>query len=268
LTNVLYRGQVRSKDEIHPGEQRAWIDAATFQRVQALLKSHGPEVGPSRHRCTALLNGLLRCVCCDCAMTPAHTTGKGSRRYRYCTWVQAQKSGWQSCPSKAIPAQSIEQRVVEHIQRLGRDPLVLEQLLRTVRQQDETRVAEWEEERVSLERDLLRGPGRSPQVAGRSRFGRIQHRSGDTLGRVAGTAGSHRAAAGAFAGTAGGIAAGALGPSGGDRGVGRLGSYLADDEFPGAGAGGALVDVAGGLRWLERQGIHHLPAFGAKNLGR
>jgi site-specific DNA recombinase len=42
---------------------------------------------------------------------------------------------------------------------LGRDPLVLEQLLTTVRQEDEVRVAQWEEERVGLERDLLRGQG-------------------------------------------------------------------------------------------------------------
>jgi site-specific DNA recombinase len=158
LTNVMYAGNVRYKDEIHEGEQPALIDADTFQRVQALLKSHGPEVGPpSLHRCTALLKGLLRCVPCGCAMTPSHTTRKGGLRYRYYTCVHAQKSGWQSCPSKAIPAQPIEQLVVEQIQRLGRDPLVLEQLLTTVRQQDDARVAEWEGERVSLERDLLRG---------------------------------------------------------------------------------------------------------------
>jgi site-specific DNA recombinase len=158
LTNVLYAGQVRYKDEIHPGEQPALIDADTFARVQALLRSHGPDVGPpSRQRFTALLKGLLRCVPCDCAMTPSHTTRKGGRRYRYYTCVQAQKSGWQTCPSKSIPAQPIKQLVIEQIQRLGRDPLVLEQMLTTVRQQDESRLAEWENERVSLERDLLRG---------------------------------------------------------------------------------------------------------------
>jgi site-specific DNA recombinase len=126
--------------------------------VQALLKSHGPEVGPpSLHRFTALLKGLLRCVCCDCAMTPAHTTRKGGLRYRYYTCVHAQKNGWQSCPSKSIPAGPIEQLVVEQIKRLGRDLLVLEQMLTTVRQKDEARLAEWEGERVGLERDLLRG---------------------------------------------------------------------------------------------------------------
>jgi site-specific DNA recombinase len=158
LTNVLYAGKVRYKDEIHDGEQAALLDTDTFQRVQVLLRSHGPEVGPpSLHRFTALLKGLLRCVPCDCAMTPAHTTRKGGLRYRYYTCVQAQKSGWQTCPSKSIPADPIEQLVVGQIQRLGRDPEVLEQMLTTVRQQDEAREAEWESERIGLERDLLRG---------------------------------------------------------------------------------------------------------------
>jgi site-specific DNA recombinase len=165
LTNVLYAGKVRYKDEIHDGEQPALIDADTFARVQALLRSHGPDVGPpSVHRFTALLKGLLRCLPCGCAMTPSHTTRKGGLRYRYYTCVQAQKSGWQSCPSKAIPAAPIEQLVIEQIQRLGRDPLVLEQLLTTVRHEDEARVAEWESERAGLERDLLRGQGEVRQL--------------------------------------------------------------------------------------------------------
>src|SRR5262249_7921686 len=134
------------------------IDADTFGRVQALLQSHGPEVGPpSVQRFTALLKGLLRCVPCNCAMTPSHTTRKGGLRYRYYTCVHAQKSGWQSCPSQSIPPQPIEQLVIEQIQRLGRDRLVLEQLLTPVRQQDDARMAEWEGERAGLERDLLRG---------------------------------------------------------------------------------------------------------------
>jgi site-specific DNA recombinase len=46
LTNVIYAGKVRYKDEIHDGEQAALIDADTFGRVQALLRSHGPTLGP------------------------------------------------------------------------------------------------------------------------------------------------------------------------------------------------------------------------------
>lgn len=111
------------------------IDADTFQRVQSLLRGHGPEVGPpSVHTFTALFKGLLRCAPCDCAMTPSHTSRKGGLRYRYYTCVHAQKNGWQTCPSKSIPAQPIEQLVAEQIQPLGRDPQVLENLLTQVRQ--------------------------------------------------------------------------------------------------------------------------------------
>src|SRR6516225_3774858 len=95
---------------------------------------------------TALLKGLLLCVCCDCAMTPAHTTRQGGLRYRYYPCVQAQKRGWQNCPSQSIPAAPIEQLVIEQIQRLGRDPLVLQQVLTRVRQEDDARLTELETE--------------------------------------------------------------------------------------------------------------------------
>jgi site-specific DNA recombinase len=158
LTNVIYAGKVRYKDEIHDGEQSALLDADTFGCVQALLRSHGPEVGPpSLQRFTALLKGLLRCVCCDCAMTPAHTTRKGGLRYRYYTCVQAQKNGWQSCPSKSIPAAPIEELVLGQIHQMGRDPQLLHQVLAQVRHEDDARLAEMETERAGLERDLVRG---------------------------------------------------------------------------------------------------------------
>jgi site-specific DNA recombinase len=165
LTNVVYAGKVRYKDETHDGEQPALIDLDTFQRVQALLQAHSPTLGPPAiQRFGALLKGLLHCVACDCAMTPAHTTRKGSQRYRYYTCCGAQKRGWQSCPSKSIPAAPLEQLVIEQIQRLGRDPQVLQQVLAQVRQEDDARHAELGAERVALEQDLLRGQGEARRL--------------------------------------------------------------------------------------------------------
>jgi site-specific DNA recombinase len=55
--------------------------------VQALLLRNGRTGGaPVRNQFAAILKGLLRCVPCGCAMTPAHTT-KGAKRYRYYTCV-------------------------------------------------------------------------------------------------------------------------------------------------------------------------------------
>jgi site-specific DNA recombinase len=196
LTNVIYAGKVRYKDEIHDGEQPALLDADTFGRVQALLRSHGPEVGPpSEHRFTALLKGLLRCVCCDCAMTPAHTTRKGGLRYRYYTCVQAQKNGWQTCPSKSIPAAPIEELVLAQIQQMGRDPQLLHQVLAQVRHEDDARLAELETERAGLERDLLRGQGELRKLLAEvgagtsgtvvSRLAELQQRVGQVEQRIA-----------------------------------------------------------------------------------
>src|ERR1022692_19066 len=62
LTNVLYAGKVRYKEEVHDGEQPALVDPAVFRQAHDLLHG-GPGVGaPMRNRFGALLRGLLRCV--------------------------------------------------------------------------------------------------------------------------------------------------------------------------------------------------------------
>jgi site-specific DNA recombinase len=115
LTNCTYRGQVRYRTEIHAGEHAAIVDAELWQAVQNLLRSPRP-VPRARQSPGALLGGLLRCRPCGCAMTPSHTR-KGSRHYRYYVCCAAQKRGWQGCPSKALPAGTIEQMVLEQIQQ-------------------------------------------------------------------------------------------------------------------------------------------------------
>jgi site-specific DNA recombinase len=166
LTNVLYAGKVRYKDEIHAGEQPAILDAGTFQRVQDLLQRNGRTGGaPVRNQFGAILKGLLRCVPCDCAMTPAHTT-KGAKRYRYYTCINAQKRGWQVCPSKSIPAAEIEALVLEQIRCIGRDPNLLHETLTQARQQEDARTVELDAERRVLERDLTRWHAEMQRLSG------------------------------------------------------------------------------------------------------
>jgi len=129
-------------------------------------------------------------------MTPAHTTRKGSQRYRYYVCSGAQKRGWQTCPSKSIPAAQIEQLVVGQIQQMGRDPQVLHDVLAQVRQQDDARLAEMEAERAGLERDLVRGQGEARRLLGEigagesngrvvSRLADLQERVGQVEQRIA-----------------------------------------------------------------------------------
>ena len=118
LSNCTYRGRVRYRNETHAGEHAALVDAELWQEVQNLLRCPRRAArGPSNQN--SLLQGLLRCRPCGCAMTPS-STRKGTRQYRYYTCCAAQKRGWQGCPSKAVPAGEIEQFVLEQIHQRGR----------------------------------------------------------------------------------------------------------------------------------------------------
>jgi DNA invertase Pin-like site-specific DNA recombinase len=82
LQNPIYRGQIRHRDAVYPGQHAAIIDADTWEKVQAQLAAN---LQGHRHRVSvrepSLLAGLL--VMADgTRLVPSHAT-KGIRRYRY-----------------------------------------------------------------------------------------------------------------------------------------------------------------------------------------
>jgi site-specific DNA recombinase len=129
LTNVVYIGKVRYKDEVHEGEHEAIVDSGVFDKSQAMLRRNSRSGGravPNKHG--ALLRGILHCVPCGCGMSHAFTD-KGTRQYRYYVCNHAQKRGWQTCPSPSIPAGEIERFVVDQIKAVGRDTQVIKETL-------------------------------------------------------------------------------------------------------------------------------------------
>jgi site-specific DNA recombinase len=124
LTNPIYVGQVTYKQELHAGEQEAIVEPDVWQKTQALLAHNCRErVSPPAIKERALLQGLLRCRNCGRAMTPATSSKKGTKKYRYYVCTSAQARGWDTCPSKSIPAAEIERFVVEQIRAMGREEL-------------------------------------------------------------------------------------------------------------------------------------------------
>lgn len=156
LTNVVYRGKVRYKDEVHEGEHDAIIDEEVFHRVQRLLRSNGRAGGMHvRNKYGALLKGLLHCK--PCARAMMHTyTAKGNRRYRYYVCYTAQKQGWHACPSKSVPAEQLERFVIEQIRAVGRDPAVMALALDQARAQALEETAAFESDARIAEREINR----------------------------------------------------------------------------------------------------------------
>ena len=85
----------------------------------------------------------------------SHTyTSKGNRRYRYYVCGTAQQRGWSECPSPSVPAGEIERFVVEQIKCIGRDPAVIAETVRQVRQQTEEGIERLNHERVAIQQQL------------------------------------------------------------------------------------------------------------------
>jgi site-specific DNA recombinase len=85
LSNPLYVGKVRLKDELHDGEHPALIGAALWDKVTAALEANSRKAGAQRRTpLTAMLRGLLFCAACKggCPSSPfdARTTRQSVAR--------------------------------------------------------------------------------------------------------------------------------------------------------------------------------------------
>jgi DNA invertase Pin-like site-specific DNA recombinase len=116
LSSPLYAGLISAAGELFPGEHEAIVSREQFERVSQLLAGHGARSPRPGKNPTYLLKGLLHCGVCGAAMTPG-----GSRDYRYYRCITRDKLGTKACASRPLPAQAVEQFVVERLHALAAD---------------------------------------------------------------------------------------------------------------------------------------------------
>lgn len=100
--------------------------------VFTLVASTSNSNSPTASRKAAPASGALSRYDCGCAMTPSYSSKNGKIRYRYYTCTKAQKQGWDTCPSKSIPAGQIEQFVVDRIRSIGTDPGLQDEVVQII----------------------------------------------------------------------------------------------------------------------------------------
>jgi site-specific DNA recombinase len=137
LNNPLYLGQIVHKDKIYPGQHDAIISQALWDDVHAILSqdrvkrgNHNKNTNPS------LLRGMVRCGCCDSAMTPTFTK-KDRRIYHYYTPTSAIHRGYDACKVGPVPAAEIDALVVGHVRKFIESPEVTTQTHAKLRSSDE-----------------------------------------------------------------------------------------------------------------------------------
>jgi site-specific DNA recombinase len=106
------------------------IDQATFDAVQAHLRSRNPKVTPARVVSgPTLLTGI--CFCADCGGAMTLRTGKGGR-YRYYTCSIKARQGETGCKGRSIPMEKLDKLIAGHIEDRLLQPERLEEMLASV----------------------------------------------------------------------------------------------------------------------------------------
>ncbi|TRZ94934.1 recombinase family protein [bacterium] len=119
ITNVLYLGKVCYSGQIYDGQQEAIIDEETFKKAQERLKENRVERRATKNiECTGLLTHLLHCKTCGKFMFHTYTLKNQTHKYRYYVCTSAQKRGYNSCPTKSVNAQAIEDATVDCLKKI------------------------------------------------------------------------------------------------------------------------------------------------------
>ena len=138
LKNKIYIGKIVHKDNVYEGQHEGIISQEIWDKVQKIFAQDPITRGNyTRNRNPALLRGLIRCECCDCAMTPNFTV-KNKRTYRYYTPTKAIHQHYQACKVGPIPAAEIDALVVGHIKQMIESPEMLTKTYSEIKAKNDT----------------------------------------------------------------------------------------------------------------------------------
>jgi site-specific DNA recombinase len=127
LGNPIYRGNIKHRDAVHPGEHQPIVDETLWDAVQArIAENQNNHKGRRRAREPSLLLGILRDGL-DRRMTPSHAT-KGKVRYRY--YVTHQDAVRSGAPAPwRLPAKDLETAVIDRLRKFFADPVSIRRVL-------------------------------------------------------------------------------------------------------------------------------------------
>lgn len=156
LTNVLYVGKLRHKENVYEGEHDAIVDEEMFREVGELLRKNGRGHGNAmRDKYGACLKGLI--YCSDCQKVMVHNnTRRGSKVYRYYTCLTVIKRGRKHCETPALPAADVESEVVDQIRCIASDEGLRREILSESLTRQKAEVEELELTKVQHGRQLKR----------------------------------------------------------------------------------------------------------------
>lgn len=134
LTNPLYIGKIKHKEEIYEGQHDAIVELSVFERVRTGLETNRlPTARQLVNKHAALLRGLVACPYCDRPMQHSMTQ-KRNRIYRYYLCRPERDGSRDSCQMGSMSAPMIEAAVVDEIRSVVSDETLRSAVHRQVKQ--------------------------------------------------------------------------------------------------------------------------------------
>ena len=130
LSNYLYVGKIKHKDNSYDGLHEAIIEENMWQKTQEILGQNNPQnsiqynkvsIPKSRATTAPLLKGIMHCSLCGSKMIPTYTT-KQSKRYRYYICESKHRGNNEDCKVGRISANESEDLVIDQVLNLLKKP--------------------------------------------------------------------------------------------------------------------------------------------------
>jgi site-specific DNA recombinase len=129
LTNIIYTGKIKYGGKLSEGIHEPIISEKIFNLAQEI---HKKKVRKLRLYKDYLLAGLVKCEECGSYMTPCHTNKykeNKMRRYYYYRCTSTFKRDWNSCGTRLVNANRLEDYIFENLKRVSQDEHYIDSLI-------------------------------------------------------------------------------------------------------------------------------------------
>ena len=154
LRNRSYRGQIYYRGTWYDAPHQPLVDEALFERAQAILSRRGED--PAERRTNGsdyLLTGRVRCGRCGRAYLGTAAHGR-HQRYTYYTCVTRHRYGTGHCDNDRLPAERLEQAVLERLRTTLANERLLERAVARAFERLNERQPQQDAELAATERKL------------------------------------------------------------------------------------------------------------------
>lgn len=124
ISNPIYLGKIPYHGQLYPGLHEPILIEEIFERAQEVsAENRRRPLGQKGAQHVGLLSQLLRCRACRRVMINTYTydSAQKQRKYKYYVCTNAQKLGYQACPTRSVNAEAIDQAVISCLRTLARN---------------------------------------------------------------------------------------------------------------------------------------------------